>query len=339
MDTIQHAAIKRTDGITKTGESHADIIRTSPEGTCKDGSTQGFLTSTGKFVDRMKAMKIAIDSGQVDPELRTLRKTGLLSENLWADSHFGYDTIEGYFSLKDINLTAKNRKLVFVLARMQNCYYHHQEGSDLMKSHQSHLFSMIFNDMPAVINGDDSSIRTTGQMFQPEKDINEEAEIRKMMETDSKFSSSGKFSRFVDEVKTMQELQRRYPTCETCGGERVVKAKEGSQKRYVACPDCEIPKRTQNLWCKFNERGFCDRCGRPASFEVRRLYEGDVPCGHRYEHAFDARIRAAEAKTKMYEDLTEKYKRDSEKYLKMLHDKKICPDCGAVDKVCDCPFG
>ena len=33
------------------------------------------------------------------------------------------------------------------------------------------------------------------------------------------------------------------------------------------------------------------------------------------------------------------YKRDSEKYLKMLEDKKICPDCGTVDAVCDCPFG
>lgn len=33
------------------------------------------------------------------------------------------------------------------------------------------------------------------------------------------------------------------------------------------------------------------------------------------------------------------YKRDSEKYLEMLSDKKICPDCGTVDAVCDCPFG
>lgn len=33
------------------------------------------------------------------------------------------------------------------------------------------------------------------------------------------------------------------------------------------------------------------------------------------------------------------YKRDSEKYLKMLESKKICPDCGTQGKVCDCPFG
>jgi len=33
------------------------------------------------------------------------------------------------------------------------------------------------------------------------------------------------------------------------------------------------------------------------------------------------------------------YKRDSEKYLRMLESKKICPDCGTVDDHCDCPFG
>ncbi|KKN20510.1 hypothetical protein LCGC14_0934770 [marine sediment metagenome] len=33
------------------------------------------------------------------------------------------------------------------------------------------------------------------------------------------------------------------------------------------------------------------------------------------------------------------YKRDSEKYLAMLEQKKICLDCGTVDAVCDCPFG
>lgn len=33
------------------------------------------------------------------------------------------------------------------------------------------------------------------------------------------------------------------------------------------------------------------------------------------------------------------YKRDSEKYLAVLEEKKICPDCGVQNKVCACPFG
>lgn len=33
------------------------------------------------------------------------------------------------------------------------------------------------------------------------------------------------------------------------------------------------------------------------------------------------------------------WERDARKYLKLLEDNKICPDCGTKDKICDCPFG
>ena len=33
------------------------------------------------------------------------------------------------------------------------------------------------------------------------------------------------------------------------------------------------------------------------------------------------------------------WERDARKYLKLLEDNKICSCCGAVDKICSCPFG
>ena len=43
-------------------------------------------------------------------------------------------------------------KLIFTVARIQNCWEHHQDGSDLLKSHQYHLFSLVFNDLQWAIS-------------------------------------------------------------------------------------------------------------------------------------------------------------------------------------------
>ena len=46
-------------------------------------------------------------------------------------------------------------KLIFTFARIQNCWEHHQDGSDLLKSRQGHLFCLVFNDMKHAINGEE----------------------------------------------------------------------------------------------------------------------------------------------------------------------------------------
>lgn len=51
------------------------------------------------------------------------------------------------------------------------------------------------------------------------------------------------------------------------------------------------------------------------------------------------KIKELQAELEAKEALIAAYKRDSEKYLKMLESKNICPDCGTVNDVCDCPFG
>ena len=64
-EKIKAAAIKRSDGVISTHISHCAIISHSPEGTCKEGSSQGFITTTGRFVDRKEAAEIALSSGQI----------------------------------------------------------------------------------------------------------------------------------------------------------------------------------------------------------------------------------------------------------------------------------
>ena len=96
---IIHAAIQTEDkGNILIDKNHPAIFAKAPEGYFKKrGAIQGFLTSNHKFVDRKEALKIAIEAGQIDPNMDTIRKCGLLSENLWSDSGFKYDTTKGYY--------------------------------------------------------------------------------------------------------------------------------------------------------------------------------------------------------------------------------------------------
>ncbi len=96
-ERITDAAIMRSDGILSLDKSHADIIKKSPYGTCKEGSDKGFWTSKYRYVDRIEALKIAIEAGQINSDMDTIRQAGLLSENLWADCEFKYSSKKGYY--------------------------------------------------------------------------------------------------------------------------------------------------------------------------------------------------------------------------------------------------
>lgn len=74
---IVNAAIQK-DGKTYIGKRHNLILNeTLPFGYLK-GGIQGFVTVTGRFVDRKEAAKIAYDCGQID-----IQKKELFSEDLW----------------------------------------------------------------------------------------------------------------------------------------------------------------------------------------------------------------------------------------------------------------
>jgi hypothetical protein len=95
---IIHAAIQTKDrGNILIDKNHPAILKKAPKGYFKErGQTQGFLTSEHKFVDRWEAAEIAVKAGQIEEEL-VRGSTGLISENLWADSGFKYDITKGYY--------------------------------------------------------------------------------------------------------------------------------------------------------------------------------------------------------------------------------------------------
>ena len=66
MERIRQAAILQ-DGIIWAGKSHDEIIHTICKQTGKFNprSPQGFITESGRFVDRKEAAKIALECGQI----------------------------------------------------------------------------------------------------------------------------------------------------------------------------------------------------------------------------------------------------------------------------------
>ena len=71
-------------------------------------------------------------------------------------------------------------KLLFTFARIQNCWCHHQDGSDLVKKLESHLFSLVFNDLQSAISGKD---------FEPNRWANEyeERNVRSILQGEQEF--------------------------------------------------------------------------------------------------------------------------------------------------------
>lgn len=68
-ERITYAAVKFSNGTVLTGRNHGSIISNNaldPEGIREyvKKDMQGFLTSTGRFVDRQEAALIAWEAGQ-----------------------------------------------------------------------------------------------------------------------------------------------------------------------------------------------------------------------------------------------------------------------------------
>ncbi|MCF7796000.1 hypothetical protein K9M42_02805 [Patescibacteria group bacterium] len=92
-ERITHAAIKRNDGIISTGKSHFDIILKCPKDSCKGEKVkQGFLTNKNRFVGRKEAAQIAYNVKQIRN-----KKKELLSEHIWSDNNFKYNSIKGFY--------------------------------------------------------------------------------------------------------------------------------------------------------------------------------------------------------------------------------------------------
>lgn len=81
MTTIERVAIEFSDvtlSLPKPNRHHHLVEWHAQMGGKGSGMRQGFITSDGKFVNRIEAAKIAFASGQIDRPKRYL-----FSEDLW----------------------------------------------------------------------------------------------------------------------------------------------------------------------------------------------------------------------------------------------------------------
>lgn len=83
-DTVPYRAMIYTQ---PAPARHHHILHSMPSSHIDGGTVgehaQGFITSTGRFVDRKEAMTIAFLSGQVKPETIMRKVPDLFSEDLW----------------------------------------------------------------------------------------------------------------------------------------------------------------------------------------------------------------------------------------------------------------
>jgi hypothetical protein len=93
---IKSAACRLDDGTIFEGKDHSACIKQMPVKCLKN--MQGFVTSEGKFVDRIEAGKIAFLAGQIkdDP-----KGSIILSEEIWHDGNCVWDEKACCYKLKE----------------------------------------------------------------------------------------------------------------------------------------------------------------------------------------------------------------------------------------------
>lgn len=88
QEIIICAAIRMSDGYLVRGHRHHNCIRTASEipkyeGEKWHGDDQGFITSTGRYVDRKEAFEIASKANQLKYDLSRATTKELYSEDLY----------------------------------------------------------------------------------------------------------------------------------------------------------------------------------------------------------------------------------------------------------------
>jgi hypothetical protein len=106
QEKIAAAAVRASDGTVSEGQSHAEIKteltgEEVPEGEKPlEGSTEGFVTTTGRFVNRSEASAIAADAGQLKPDVAEKPPTELRSHEVeYAEprSSFGQTSLKNAY--------------------------------------------------------------------------------------------------------------------------------------------------------------------------------------------------------------------------------------------------
>jgi hypothetical protein len=99
MEVIKHAAVKSVDGWIFIGKNHGDCFHKAHHikiKLCSKEKSQGFVTSLGRYVDRVEGGEIAFKSGQIDKETNMLYSEDIWCPNERFQGHYDYSEIEGY---------------------------------------------------------------------------------------------------------------------------------------------------------------------------------------------------------------------------------------------------
>lgn len=97
LELIKHAAVKSKDGWVIIGKNHAECFHKAGNMNVKMSQLredQGFVTDTGRFINRYEAAKLAFNNGQVNKKEKML-----FSEHLWGNMYNAkheYSEIKGY---------------------------------------------------------------------------------------------------------------------------------------------------------------------------------------------------------------------------------------------------
>ena len=96
VEQIKHAAVKWQDGEITTGRDHGQAFQKREGWRDENTPTCGFITSSGRFVDRREANDVATHAGQLTIEKGDYKQ--LFSEELWywPKNPYKYDDEKGY---------------------------------------------------------------------------------------------------------------------------------------------------------------------------------------------------------------------------------------------------
>ncbi len=136
-------------------------------------------------------------------------------------------------------------KLLFTTARIQNCWVHHQEGSDWPKNKKSHLFSLVCKDFMWAIKG----VETGSNYLTWWVDEYEEREVIDVLKSEHEFRE------YWDEINVLEIIHAAIQT-EDKGDMLVGKNRPAL---FAKAPEGYFKKRGQVQGFLTSEHKFVDR--------------------------------------------------------------------------------
>lgn len=134
--------------------------------------------------------------------------------------------------------------LLFTIARIHNCWEHHQDGSDLRERFQSHLFTLVFNDLRWALKG-----KKVDHYWTFWADEYEERSVRDILRSESEFKD------YWHEINVLEIIHAAVRTSD--GGNSLIDKNHPSI--FEKAPKGYFEKRGQVQGFLTSEHKFVDR--------------------------------------------------------------------------------